>query len=86
MEALKQTGRSIVMATALLDAVKALQIKDEVKSEDHVSIDDILTEPRPRKRLKIAPDALKKSLEETFLNPPTSFNSDWLNKLQQYVR
>ena len=73
------------MATDLLDAIKALQIKDEDDDEKDFSLDDMLMEPRPRKRPKKASDALKKSLEETFLNPPTSFNTEWLNKLQQYV-
>ena len=73
------------MATDLLNAIKALQIKNEDDDEKEFSLDDMLMEPRPRKRPKTAPHALKKSLEETFLNPPTSFKPEWLNKLQQYV-
>ena len=73
------------MARDLLDAVKGLQIKDENDNSSDFSIDDMLMEPRPKRGTRIAPDALRKSLEDTFLNPPRSFNSEWLNKLQQYV-
>jgi antiviral helicase SKI2 len=71
------------MATDLLKAVKGLQIKYRDEKDDDFSIDEMLTEPRPRKRPKRAPQALKKELEEAFLTPPTSFSSEWLNKLQQ---
>ncbi len=73
------------MGTDLLNAVKGLQIKDEDDKDRDFSIDDILTKSRPRKRSRRAPEALKRNLEEAFLTPPTSFNSEWLNKLQQYV-
>lgn len=73
------------MATDLLKAVRGLQFKDKDEQDQDFALDEILTEPRPRKRPKRAPEALKKELEETFLTPPTSFSPEWLNKLQQYV-
>ena len=73
------------MTKELLNAIKALQIKDGDDKDQDFCIDDMLTEGRPRKRAKTTPDALKRELEENFLNPPTSFSPEWLNKLQQYV-
>jgi antiviral helicase SKI2 len=46
-------------------------------------IDHILDEQRPRKRMKQAPEDLKRELEQKYLTPSTSFSGEWLNKLQQ---
>ncbi|RDL41608.1 p-loop containing nucleoside triphosphate hydrolase [Venustampulla echinocandica] len=46
-------------------------------------IDSILDSQRPRKRVKQDQDALKRSLEEKYLTPSTSFSTEWLNRLQQ---
>ena len=71
------------MGEELVNAVGKLQIKNDDGNDWDFSIDEILDEPRARKWPKRAPDELKKQLEGTFLNPPTSFNTEWLNKLQQ---
>ncbi|KAF2016267.1 antiviral helicase [Aaosphaeria arxii CBS 175.79] len=47
------------------------------------SIDDLLNEQRPLKRQKKTKDAIKKELEDEFLTPSSSFNTRWLNRLQQ---
>ena len=67
------------MADNILEAVRAL----EISTDENFCIDDILSERRLRKREKKPFDAVKKELEETFLKPQTSFNAEWLNKLQQ---
>lgn len=46
-------------------------------------IDDLLSDKRPRKQKSKTPEKLKKQLEQSFLSPPTSFSSPWLDRLQQ---
>ena len=46
-------------------------------------IDSIANEQRPPKRLKKTKDVIKKELEQEFLTPSNSFNTRWLNQLQQ---
>ena len=67
------------MANNILKAVKALRISND----ENFCIDDILSERRPRKKEQKPLEAVKTELEETFLKPPTSFSTEWLNKLQQ---
>ncbi len=74
-----------MMKTELLNAVKGLQLNDGDNQDQSFSIDEMLKESRSKKQQRKAPDALKKELEDSFLNPPTSFSPEWLNKLQQYV-
>ena len=66
------------MATDLVGALEGLRLGDS-----DVNIDDILFEQRPRKKVKQDSAELKRSLEESFLTPSTSFSNEWLNKLQQ---
>jgi antiviral helicase SKI2 len=46
-------------------------------------IDSIAVEQRPPKRQRKTQDIIKKELEDNFLTPSRSFNTHWLNKLQQ---
>jgi antiviral helicase SKI2 len=46
-------------------------------------IDSIVGEQRPPKRQRKTKDAIKKELEAEFLTPSRSFNTHWLNQLQQ---
>lgn len=46
-------------------------------------IDHILDEQRPRKISRLSPDRLRNELRNDFLTPPTTFDPEWLNKLQQ---
>jgi len=46
-------------------------------------IDSILYEQRPPKRQRKTKDDIKKELEHEFLTPSPSFNTQWLNRLQQ---
>jgi antiviral helicase SKI2 len=46
-------------------------------------IDSIVGEQRPPKRQRKTKDAIKKELEAQFLTPSRSFNTQWLNQLQQ---
>lgn len=48
-------------------------------------IDGMISQQRPMKRIRRDTQALKKKLETDFLTPQTSFNVNWLNKVQQYV-
>ena len=47
------------------------------------SVDDILDQAKPRKRLRKSPDEVKKQLEQDFLTPSTTFSPAWLDRLQQ---
>lgn len=46
-------------------------------------IDSILDQQRPQKRARKTKDELKSSLEKTFFTPSTTFNTAWLDRLQQ---
>ncbi|KAL8830040.1 MAG: hypothetical protein Q9191_001657 [Dirinaria sp. TL-2023a] len=69
------------MASSLIDAVEKLRLSSH--QDDFETIDDLLTSERPRKKRRRSRESMKKELEESFLTPPTSFNVEWLNKLQQ---
>jgi hypothetical protein len=71
-------GHICVMATDLSKALERLHLDD-----DFDSIDDILFEQAPRKRLRKSPAELKADLEKSYLLPSTTFSTEWLNKLQQ---
>ena len=70
------------MASELVEAVNALHFSSK-SNDDFESIDDLLTVQRPKKRRRKSLDTVKKELEHEFLQPPVSFNTEWLNKLQQ---
>ncbi|KAF2712633.1 antiviral helicase [Pleomassaria siparia CBS 279.74] len=46
-------------------------------------LESLSNEQRPPKRQRKSKDAIKKELEHEFLTPSTSFNTRWLNQLQQ---
>jgi antiviral helicase SKI2 len=72
------------MAEALLSALERVHLKSNTSdgtADD--CIDHILDEQRPRKRIKQDQDQLKRELEQKYLTPPTSFSTEWLNRLQQ---
>lgn len=79
------------MTSSLIEAIERLHISDNgssstIKTE---SIDDFLFEqvvPREgRKRPEHAAE-LETPLEKKYLTPPTTFSTEWLNRLQQYVQ
>jgi hypothetical protein len=74
------------MADTLINSLERVDL-DSASNGNTVDewIDSILDSQRPRKRIKQDPDALKRSLEEKYLAPSTSFSTQWLNKLQQYA-
>ena len=47
------------------------------------TVDDILEQAKPRKRVKKSPDEVKAQLEKDFLTPSTTFSPAWLDRLQQ---
>ena len=69
------------MASSLIDAVERLHLGSD--QNDFETIDDLLNAERPRKKRRKSLESVKGELEESFLTPPTSFDVDWLNKLQQ---
>lgn len=71
------------MRRELLEAVEGFKAGGRENFEPDDCIDDLLTDQRPRKQQCKTPETLKKQLEESFLSPPTSFDSSWLNRLQQ---
>lgn len=82
------TGRkskvNLPMASDLSRAVERLHVGVGLQEDE--CVDDILSLPRPWKKIKRDSEALKKELEQQFMTPPLSLGENWLNKLQQYVR
>lgn len=68
----------------LLHAIEGLQARAS-KLEDQT--DDLLSklmhQNRPKKPSNPSQEDLKKDLETSFLQPPTTFDDAWLNTLQQ---
>lgn len=74
------------MVSDLIRAVDEVYIGSREQEMQHDDcIDDKLSQQKPRKRTEQDLDALRRVIEDAFLFPPTSFGSDWLNGLQQYV-
>ncbi|KAF2084998.1 antiviral helicase [Saccharata proteae CBS 121410] len=68
----------------LIPALERVQIAAEsARADDAAWLDSILDEQRPRKRTRRTKSEIKTSLEQEFLTPSTSFDTRWLNKLQQ---
>ena len=68
----------------LADALAKVRLAAEsIGTEDPNWIDSILDQQRPRKRSRRTKEELKQELEKDFLCPSTSFNTKWLNELQQ---
>ncbi|KAI0172904.1 antiviral helicase [Hypoxylon sp. FL1284] len=65
------------------DLVEAIQKLHISNTKEDVTIDDILFQQGPRKRLKQDPAVLKAGLERDFLTPSNQFSTEWLNRLQQ---
>ena len=68
------------MADDLSSRLEQLSLASETLDQD---IDDILEEPRPRKRSRLSPEDVKAKLEQDFLTPSTTFSPAWLDRLQQ---
>ena len=71
------------MDTGFLSAVGRLQVGLADQEED---VDVLLDKIQPMKRKRVAPQVTKRSLEEQYLKPSTSFGTAWLNKFQQCVQ
>jgi antiviral helicase SKI2 len=67
------------MADSLTSALDKLTLS----SEKIDSVDDLLDQAKPRKRLRKSPDQVKTQLEQEFLTPSTTFSPAWLDRLQQ---
>ena len=67
------------MTDTLADSLERLHLA----SENQECIDEILDEAKPRKRVRISPEAIKANLERDFLTPSTTFSPAWLDRLQQ---
>ena len=67
------------MAGSLESAFDRLRL-----SSDKIdTVDDILDQAKPRKRVKKSPEQVKAQLEKDFLTPSTTFSPAWLDRLQQ---
>ena len=51
-------------------------------AEPDTRIDDLLEEPRQRKRAPQSDEELRKEVEREFLTPSNVFSAEWLNRLQ----
>lgn len=70
------------MAAHITEALEKLQLHEKAGEDYDAWLDDI-EDDRPRKRTKQSAESLKKSLENDFLSPSTTFDTEWLNQLQQ---
>jgi antiviral helicase SKI2 len=75
------TTQLTVMDT-LSEELKKLRLSSSALN-DPGWIDTIVGEQRPPKRQRKTKDDIKKELEVEFLTPSRSFNTQWLNQLQQ---
>ena len=72
------------MSQDLIEAVGRLHVSSHIQGlEEDSSIDDILNKPHPRPKRSNTNEEIKARIEKDFLTPPTSFDPEWLNKLQQ---
>jgi antiviral helicase SKI2 len=71
------------MADSLINALKNIHLEYVANDRADNWVDNILEEQHPRKRIKQDQEQLKRTLEERYLIPSTSFSPEWLNKLQQ---
>ncbi|KAL1583117.1 hypothetical protein WHR41_08263 [Cladosporium halotolerans] len=65
------------------DSLASALDKLTLSSEKLDSVDDILDQAKPRKRIRKSPDEVKSQLEQDFLTPSTTFSPAWLDRLQQ---
>ncbi|KAF2232519.1 antiviral helicase [Viridothelium virens] len=69
---------------SLAAAIEQLQINERSKlAREPGWIDSALNEQRPGKRKRRTKEEVKAQLEKHFLSPSTSFDTHWLNELQQ---
>lgn len=68
------------MTAPLLAVMRELKLKADRGAND---VGEKLGSDAPRKGLKKTMDVLKSELNEAFLTPPTTFDHEWLNRLQQ---
>lgn len=54
-----------------------------LSSEKVDSVDDVLDQAKPRKRIRKSPEEVKSQLQKDFLTPSTIFSPAWLDRLQQ---
>lgn len=74
------------MTSDLLRAVERLRVgANEHEVDQDKCVVDTLGQQRPRKQTTRGAQALKKELQKKFLTPQTSFDEEWLNRIQQYV-
>ena len=74
------------MTSELLRAVERLHIvADDRDLDQNEYIDGRLSRRSPRKPSQRDAQTLREELEKNFLTPQTSFDDEWLNKMQQYV-
>jgi antiviral helicase SKI2 len=63
--------------------IEKLALSCGAADDDAICIDTIAGQQRPPKRQRKTKEAIKKELEHEFLTPSRSFNTQWLNQLQQ---
>ena len=72
------------MSQDLIEAVERLHVSSYIRGlEEDSPIDDILNKSHPRPKRSDTNEEIKARIEEDFLTPPTSFDPEWLDKLQQ---
>lgn len=67
----------------MADSLASCLDKLTLSSERVDSVDDILDQAKPRKRIRKSPEEVKTQLEKDFLTPSTTFSPAWLDRLQQ---
>ncbi|KAI4246930.1 MAG: hypothetical protein L6R42_009748, partial [Xanthoria sp. 1 TBL-2021] len=68
----------------LLDAIGELQLKaTSLESQTDELLCRLKEKPQPKIHSAPSRETLKQDLEAAFLQPPTAFDNEWLNRLQQ---
>jgi antiviral helicase SKI2 len=79
-----QNHLSSVEMEGLSKELERLQLScGSAENNDPAWIDNLASEQRPLKRPRKTKDDIKKELEHEFLTPSRSFNTQWLDRLQQ---
>ena len=74
------------MAADLIKAIERVHLhSNDPEIENDGNASHTLQNIRSPQRVRSDPEQIKAQLEKEYLNPSTTFSTEWLNKLQQQV-
>jgi antiviral helicase SKI2 len=71
------------MDDGLVNALEKVHLDSIALDNREDWIDNVLDEQLLHKKVRQDPEEFKRQLEQKYLVPPTSFSTEWLNRLQQ---